>query len=36
VVGDPREAQRLTLVTLYADVLHDGLGLLGVAAPEQL
>lgn len=36
VVGDPREAQRLTLVALYADVLQDGLGLLGIAAPEQL
>jgi arginyl-tRNA synthetase len=36
VVGDPREATRLQLVALYADVLHDGLGILGIAAPEQL
>ncbi len=36
VVGDPREATRLRLVTLYADVLKDGLGLLGITAPEQL
>lgn len=36
VVGDPREATRLVLVGLYADVLKHGLGLLGIAAPEQL
>jgi arginyl-tRNA synthetase len=36
VVGDPREAQRLKLVLLYADVLRGGLDLLGIAAPEQL
>jgi arginyl-tRNA synthetase len=36
VVGDPREATRLQLVTLYADVLQHGLTLLGIAAPEQL
>lgn len=36
VVGDPREAVRLKLVTLYADVLKDGLGVLGIAAPEHM
>lgn len=36
VVGDKREAQRLKLVTLYADVLKDGLDLLGITAPEQM
>jgi arginyl-tRNA synthetase len=36
VVGDPREAERLTLVTQYADVLKDGLGLLGIAAPNKM
>jgi arginyl-tRNA synthetase len=36
VVGDPREATRLRLVQLYADVLKDGLALLGIAAPEAL
>lgn len=36
VVDDPREAERLVLVTLYADVLKDGLGLLGIVAPDKL
>jgi arginyl-tRNA synthetase len=36
VLDDPREAVRLRLVTLYADTLRDGLGLLGIAAPEQM
>jgi len=36
VVGDEREAVRTQLVTLYADILKDGLGLLGLAAPERL
>lgn len=36
VVGDKREAARLYLVKCYADVLKDGLGLLGIAAPERL
>lgn len=36
VVGDERETIRLRLVNLYADVLQDGLTLLGIAAPEQL
>lgn len=36
VVGDEREAVRALLVELYADVLQDGLGLLGIAAPERM
>ncbi len=36
VIDDPREAQRLQLVTLYADVLRDGLGLLGISAPNKM
>jgi arginyl-tRNA synthetase len=36
VVGDAREAERVLLVNLYADVLRDGLTLLGIAAPERL
>ncbi len=36
VVGDEREAERLKLVSLYADVLKDGLTLLGIAAPERM
>lgn len=36
VIGDPREAQRLRLAELYADILRDGLGLLGIEAPDRL
>lgn len=36
VVGDDRQAIRLQLVGLYADVLRDGLALLGIAAPERM
>ncbi len=36
VVGDPRQAARLKLVELYADVLKDGLGLLGITAPDHM
>ncbi|HUC89705.1 MAG TPA: arginine--tRNA ligase [Patescibacteria group bacterium] len=36
VVGNPRETARLKLVELYADILKDGLTLLGIAAPEKL
>lgn len=36
VVGDPREADRLKLVELYAQILEAGLTLLGIAAPEQM
>ncbi|HSX32309.1 MAG TPA: arginine--tRNA ligase, partial [Candidatus Saccharimonadales bacterium] len=36
VVGDPRQATRLTLVQLYADILKDGLSLLGITAPDKM
>ena len=36
VVGDPRQGVRLKLVELYADVLRDGLTLLGIAAPDHM
>jgi len=36
IVGDEREALRLGLVELYRDTLAQGLGLLGIAAPERL
>lgn len=36
VIGDPREAVRLALVADYADVLKDGLELLGIVAPEKM
>lgn len=36
VVGDPREAERLRLVTWYADTLRAGLELLGITAPDRL
>jgi arginyl-tRNA synthetase len=36
VIGHERENVRRGLVELYADVLRDGLTLLGIAAPEQL
>lgn len=36
VLGEPREAVRLKLVLLYADVLKDGLTLLGIAAPDKM
>ncbi|MEO6513752.1 MAG: arginine--tRNA ligase [Candidatus Saccharimonadales bacterium] len=36
VISDPREASRLQLVTLYANTLKDGLGLLGITAPESM
>jgi arginyl-tRNA synthetase len=36
VIGDPREQLRLTLVQRYAETLEAGLGLLGIAAPEQM
>ena len=36
VVGDPREALRLKLVELYANVLKDGLTLLGITAPDHM
>lgn len=36
VIGDEREAVRLTLVTRYADTLKSGLELLGITAPERM
>lgn len=36
VVGDPRQGTRLKLVELYADVLKDGLTLLGITAPDKM
>jgi arginyl-tRNA synthetase len=36
VVGDPRQATRLKLVELYADVLRDGLTVLGIVAPDRM
>ncbi len=36
VVGDRRKSPRLALVKLYADILKDGLGLLGLTAPDKL
>ena len=36
VVGHEREALRLRLVTTYADILRDGLTILGIAAPDRL
>jgi arginyl-tRNA synthetase len=36
VIDDPRQAIRLQLVQLYADVLKDGLDLLGIEAPERM
>lgn len=36
VVGDPREAVRLELVTLYGQTLKNGLNLLGIEAPEKM
>lgn len=36
VVGDPREPYRLWLVTNYANVLKDGLTLLGIHAPDKM
>jgi arginyl-tRNA synthetase len=36
VIGDEREALRLMLVRAYAGTLQQGLGLLGIAAPDKL
>ena len=36
VIGDPREALRLTLVRSYALTLEQGLGLLGIDAPQSM
>ncbi len=36
VIGGEQEAERLTLVSAYAGILKDGLGLLGMGAPESM
>jgi len=36
VIGHEREAQRLALVTIYADTLKHGLELLGIPAPQSM
>jgi arginyl-tRNA synthetase len=36
VIDDPRQDLRLKLVAAYADVISDGLGLLGITAPDQM
>lgn len=36
VIGDEKEAHRLSLVTIYADILEAGLAILGVEAPERM
>ena len=36
VIGDAREAPRLTLVGYYADTLKSGLTLLGITAPDKM
>ncbi|MDB5183249.1 MAG: argS [Candidatus Saccharibacteria bacterium] len=36
VIGDPRQTERLNLVTLYANTLKNGLNLLGINAPESM
>lgn len=36
VIDDPRQTERLMLVSTYANVLKAGLGLLGIHAPESM
>jgi len=36
VLDDPRTPQRLALLGIYADVLQNGLSLLGIPAPESM
>ena len=36
VMEHDRQDQRLALVTVYADTLRDGLGLLGIPAPQSM
>lgn len=36
VIGDPRQDLRLRLVSIYADTLKKGLGLLNIPAPERM
>lgn len=36
VIDGPRQAERLKIVSTYADVLKDGLSLLGIQAPDKM
>ncbi len=36
VIDDPREAIRIQLVSMYANTLKNGLGILGIHAPEKM
>ncbi len=36
VIGSDREAERLQLIKIYADTLKNGLGILGISAPEHM
>jgi arginyl-tRNA synthetase len=36
VIGDTKEAHRLAIVATYADTLHAGLTILGIAAPDKM
>ncbi|PID31582.1 arginine--tRNA ligase [Candidatus Saccharibacteria bacterium] len=36
VIGDEKEAHRISLVALYADILQAGLGVLGIKVPERM
>jgi arginyl-tRNA synthetase len=36
VIDDPRENERLSIIKVYIQILACGLGLLGIAAPDQL
>jgi arginyl-tRNA synthetase len=36
VIGDERQAIRMKLVSSYVDVLKNGLGLLGISAPDKM
>jgi arginyl-tRNA synthetase len=36
VIDDPRQALRLKLVQAYADTLHGGLNVLGIASPDKM
>jgi len=36
VLGDPRQQQRLSLISLYADTIKNGLATLGIPAPDKM
>lgn len=36
IIGDPREAERLTIVSIYRETLARGLAILGIHAPENM